>query len=141
MAKKKKSLNEFNSWGVHTKAPVYKISVAQNYVANADGKLKQDYFRQKAEETETMYQKLRLVADLDKIQPLLERVFMDLTNMRNMLDHACDDIIATPKQKKTMLEIRDMFDNFNSTIFKEIIPKLDSLAMTEGAYSKFENED
>ena len=138
MANKKKSLNEFNSWGVHAKAPVYKISVAQNYVANADGKLKNDYFRQKAEENETMYQKLRLVADLDKIQPILERVFMDLTNMRNMLDHACDDVIASNEQKKTMIEIRDTFDGFNSTIFKEIIPKLDSLAMIEGAHAKFE---
>ena len=87
---------------------------------------------------ETMYQKLRLVADLDKIQPILERVFMDLTNMRNMLDHACDDVIASNEQKKTMIEIRDTFDGFNSTIFKEIIPKLDSLAITEGAHAKFE---
>lgn len=138
MANKKKKLNEFNSWGVHAKAPVYKISVAQNYVANADGKLKQDYFRQKAEENETFFQKLRLVADLDKMQPLIERAFMDLTNIRNMLDHACEDKIATAKQKKTMKEMQNIIDNFNLSLVNEFIPKLDSLAMEEGAHSKFE---
>ena len=102
MSKKKKVLNEFNTWGVTSKAPVYKISLAPNYVTNADAKLKQDYFYQKAEENETMFEKLRLVADLDKLKPYIERVFMDLTNMRNMLEKAIDDNIATNDQKRTV---------------------------------------
>ena len=140
MSKKKKTINEFNTWGVTSKAPVYKISLAPNYVTNADAKLKQDYFYQKAEENETMYEKLRLVADLDKMKPYIERVFMDLTNMRNMLEKAIDDIVATNEQKRTMKDIQKTIDKFNVTLYSDIVPKLDELAMEEGAFAKFQEE-
>lgn len=140
MSKKKKVLNEFNTWGVTSKAPVYKISLAPNYVTNADAKLKQDYFYQKAEENETMFEKLRLVADLDKLKPYIERVFMDLTNMRNMLEKAIDDNIATNDQKRTMKDIQKMIDKFNMSLYSEIVPKLDELAMEGGAFNKFEEK-
>ena len=141
MSKKKKKINEYVSWGVNTKAPIYKIGLAPSPVFNADAKLKQDYFQQKAEENETMFQKLMLVADLDKLRPIIERVFMDLTNMRNMLEKGYDDIVATDEQKKTIKKIQREFDEFNFNLLNKIVPMLDELGMEEGAHAKYNKKD
>ena len=87
-----------------------------------------------------MYEKLRLVADLDKLKPYIERVFMDLTNMRNMLEKAIDDVVATDDQKRTMKDIQKTIDKFNMSLYSDIVPKLDDLAMDGGAFSKFEEK-
>lgn len=136
VAKKKKQINEFTTWGVNTKAPIYKIGLAPDFIPNADALMKHNYFQQKAEENETLYQKLRLVGDLDKMRPLIERVFMDLTTMRNLLDNACDDLVATKKQKRIMKDIQKTFDNFNSTLLTDVLKKLDELGEEGGAYAK-----
>ena len=135
MAKIKKSVNEYVSWGVNSKAPIYKIGLAPNYVLNADEKLKHDYFQQKAEENETLYQKLKLVGDLDKLKPVIERVFMDLTNMRNALQVSHDDIVVTEEQKITIKNIQKELDTFNNTLLTKIVPMLDELGMEEGYYA------
>ena len=135
MAKRKK-LNEFTTWGVNTKAPIYKIGLAPDFIPNADALMKQNYFQQKAEENETLYQKLRLVGDLDKMRPLIERVFMDLTNMRNLLDQACDDVVATKKQKLIMKDIQKSFDEFNKKLLTDVLKKLDELGAEGGAFAK-----
>ena len=135
MAKIKKPVNEYVSWGVNSKAPIYKIGLAPNYVLNADQKLKQDYFQQKAEENETLNQKLKLIGDLDKLKPVIERVFMDLTNMRNALQHNHDSIVATDEQKVTIKNIQKEFDMFNNTLLTKIVPMLDELGLEEGFYS------
>lgn len=126
---KKKQLNEFNSWStVRTPSP-YKITRAPNPVMNADSKLKQDYFYQKAEENQNFIEKKQLVGQLDGLQPMIMDVYQQFTNMRNLIEKTKSHPLATDKQKKVMSNIQKIIDIYNETMLNDIVPMLDELGV------------
>ena len=131
MKNKRKSINQDTSFTLSKGSSPYRIYRAPQPVMNADQKMRQNWIIRRQLQQQANIQKRQTVAQIDKLKQPILKLFIDITNIRNLVQDSKSWPMVTQQNIDIMSNIQQVFDGMNNDIIGKIIPLLDELGIKQ----------
>lgn len=131
MAKIKRSLLKEDTvgWSTMKRPSPFKIGTAPPPVMDGSSQMNAIYLQRRAEEAAMFNEKLRLVGQLDKLEPLFTTLFRDLVDAKNFIESQSAEPLLTKKHTVTMSKMVKILDEMAQKVGEELVPLCDDLVV------------